>query len=193
MRITPSTPVSAGAEDVPACAANPALYLDEMLDDPPIQSKVAKSVWAEYRKRLATVREACAACPLFADCLYRAVVEVDVSGYVGCTTPRERRRIRRMLGVSVESEDLDAAAGVRQEGRPIDHATVLSTRSAYPNDSLASIAERLGCSLSTVKRHLRSAREGKAPGTSRPKAKRTDVPALDDVLDCFDAVVEADR
>lgn len=98
-----------------------------------------------------------------------------------------------MLGVTVESEDLDSAAGVRREGRPIDHDAVLATRSAYPNDSLASIAERLGCSLSTVKRHLRSAREGKVPGSARPKAKRTDVPALDDVLDCFDAVVESDR
>ncbi|HLR83617.1 MAG TPA: WhiB family transcriptional regulator [Nocardioidaceae bacterium] len=193
MRITPSTPVSTGADDVPACAANPELYLDEMLDDPPVQSKVAKAVWAEYRQRLERVREACAACPLFAECLYRAVVEVDVSGYVGCTTPRERRRIRRMLGVTIESEDLDAAAGVRREGRPIDHDAVLATRAAFPNDSLASIAERLGCSLSTVKRHLRSAREGKTPGASRPKAKRTDVPSLDDVLDCFDAVVEADR
>src|SRR5690625_530745 len=193
MRITPSTPVSTGADDVPACAANPELYLDEMLDDPPVQSKVAKAVWAEYRQRLERVREACAACPLFAECLYRAVVEVDVSGYVGCTTPRERRRIRRMLGVTIESEDLDAAAGVRREGRPIDHDAVLATRAAFPNDSLASIAERLGCSLSTVKRHLRSAREGKKPGASRPKAKRTDVPSLDYVLDCFDAVVEADR
>ena len=193
MRITPSTPAPRGDEDVPACAANPELYLDELLDNPPVQSKVAKAVWADYRARLDKVRSACAACPLFAECLYRAVVEVDVSGYVGCTTPRERRQIRRMLGVSVGSEDFDAVAGVRQEGKPIDHDTVIATRAAFPNDSLASIAERLGCSLSTVKRHLRSAREAKAAGSARPKPKRADVPALDDVLDCFDAVVEADR
>ena len=194
MRITPSTPGPPDAEDVPACAARPELYLDELLDNPPVKSKVAKAVWSEYRDRLEEVRSACAACPLFADCLYRAVVEVDVSGYVGCTTPRERRRIRRMLGVEVGAEDFDALAGVRQEGKPINHESVLATRAAYPNDSLASIADRLGCSLSTVKRHLRSAREAKAAaGSARPQPKRDDVPALEDVLDCFDAVVETDR
>lgn len=195
MRITPSAPAPTPAddEDVPACASRPDLYLHELLDTPPVQSKVAKALWAEYRARLEEVRNACAACPLFVDCLYRAVVEVDVSGYAGCTTVRERRQIRRMLGVSVQAEDFDALAGVRTEGKPIDHDTVIATRNAFPSDSLESIAERLGCSLSTVKRHLRRARQAAASEKERPKPKRTDVPSVDDVLDCFDAVVEADR
>lgn len=192
MQVTPSTPGAPGDDEVPPCAAQPQLYLDEMLDNPPVQSKVAKAVWAEYRERLETVRNACAGCPLFIDCLYRAVVHVDVSGYVGCTTARERRRIRRMLGVSVQTEDFDAIAGVRAEGKPIDHQTVLSTRAAFPADSLESIAERLGCSLSTVKRHLRRAREAEA-APARPEPKRKNVPTVDDVLDCFDSVVESDR
>ncbi|MGH3357439.1 MAG: sigma factor-like helix-turn-helix DNA-binding protein [Nocardioidaceae bacterium] len=193
MRITPSTSTPAVDDEVPPCAAHPQLYLHELLDTPPIQSKVAKALWSEYRDRLAVVRNACAGCPLFADCLYRAVVQVDVSGYVGCTTVRERRQIRRMLGVSVQSEDFDALAGVRAEGKPIDHEAVLATRNAFPSDSLDSIAERLGCSLSTVKRHLRRAREHTESDRRRAEPKRSDVPTVDDVLDCFDAVVESDR
>ena len=193
MQVTPSTPGKSGDAEVPPCAAKPEMYLDELLDNAPVQSKVAKAVWADYRERLEQVRNACAGCPLFVDCLYRAVVQVDVSGYVGCTTPRERRRIRRMLGISVQSEDFDSIAGVRAEGKPIDHQTVLSTRAAFPADSLESIAERLGCSLSTVKRHLRRARQAADAPTKRAQSRRTDVPTVDDVLDCFDAVVESDR
>lgn len=193
MRITPSASTPAVDDEVPPCAANPDMYLHELLDAPPVQSKVAKAVWAEYRERLDEVRNACAGCPLFTDCLYRAVVQVDVAGYVGCTTVRERRRIRRMLGVSVQSEDFDALAGVRAEGKPVDHETVLATRNAFPSDSLDAIAERLGCSLSTVKRHLRRARQAASSDERRPERTRHDVPSVDDVLDCFDAVVEADR
>jgi hypothetical protein len=195
MRITPSAPAATPAveDEVPPCAAHPEKYLHELLDTPPVQSKVAKAVWAEYRERLEEVRNACAGCPLFVDCLYRAVAQVDVSGYVGCTTVRERRQIRRMLGVSVQTEDFDALAGVRAEGKPIYHDTVIATRNAFPSESLESIAERLGCSLSTVKRHLRRARQRTASGQQRPKPNRADVPTVDDVLDCFDAVVESDR
>lgn len=37
----------------------------------------------------------CGACPPLPDCLYKAVVQTDVSGYVGCTTPAERKEICR--------------------------------------------------------------------------------------------------
>ena len=60
-------------------------------------------------------------CPLLADCLYKAVVQTDVSGYVGCTTPKERVAIRKVLGVKVETEDFDSFAGARggaAAGRP---------------------------------------------------------------------------
>ena len=176
----------------PACACEPELYLDPLLESPPSRSRVTKAVWVDYRDRLSRVREACAACHLFVDCLYSAVAQVDVEGYVGCTTPAERRRIRTLLGVSVQPEDLDAAAGVRGERRPVDHDAVLAMRNAYPNESLEQLATRLECSLSTVKRHLRRERRGEGEPT-RPEPTRTDVPTVDDVLDAFDAVVEADR
>ena len=179
-------------EDPPACAADPDLYLDPLLESPPSRSRVTKAVWLDYRERLSRVRDACAACQLFVDCLYSAVAQVDVAGYVGCTTPPERRRIRDLLGVSVAPEDLDAIAGVRGERRPVDHEAVLAMRAAYPDESLEELAVRLECSLSTVKRHLRRARRG-ADEAARPEPTRTDVPTVDDVLDAFDAVVEADR
>lgn len=180
-------------EAAPPCATNPALYQHELLESPPVQSKVTQARWAEYREVLDEARAACAGCPLFVDCLYRAVAQVDVSGYVGCTTTRERRKIRRMLGVSVAAEDLDEATGIRVEGRPLDHQTVLATRAAHPDDTFEQLAGRLGCSLSTVKRHLRRARQEAASGHARPRASNTSVPSVDDVLDVFDAVVEDDR
>jgi hypothetical protein len=189
-----STP-PAPSDALPACAQHPTVYAQELLESPPAQSKVTKAVWAEYREQLDTVRAACAACPLLVDCLYRSVVQVDVAGYVGCTTPRERRLIRRVLGVSVAGEDLDDAAGVRIEGRPLDHATVLATRGAYPDDTFEQLALRLECSLSTVKRHLRRARKETSDGITRAKPVRAgaEVPTVDAVLDAFDSIVEDDR
>lgn len=139
---------------------------------------------------------------MFADCLYTAVAQVDVAGFMGCTTPRERRRIRDELGISVAEEDLDAIAGVRGERRPVDHDAVIAIRAAHPDDSLDQLALRLECSLSTVKRHLRRARrdaavadredeQGAAP--ARPKPRDSSLPTVDDVLDAFDEVVESDR
>lgn len=176
----------------PACAVDPDLYLHPLLEAPPSRSRVPKAVWDEYRALLGRVRDACAACPLFVDCLYSAVAQVDVAGYVGCTTPPERRRIRALLDISIAPENLDAVAGVRGERRPVDHDAVVAMRSAYPDESLEQIAVRLECSLSTVKRHMRRARRS-SEEPQRPPPTRTDVPAVDDVLDAFDAVVEGDR
>ena len=126
------TPAQPGDAVEPECATNPDLFLHQLLDAPPARSKVTKAVWTEYRDLLQQARDACASCPLFVDCLYAAVAQVDVAGFVGCTTPRERKQIRSELGVSVAPEDLDAAAGVRGERRPIDHEAVLAMRAAHP-------------------------------------------------------------
>jgi hypothetical protein len=45
---------------------------------------------------------------------------------------------------------------------------------------------RLGCSLSTVKRHLRRARRGQSPAAKTPRPR----PEVSAVLDAFDAVVD---
>ena len=75
---------------LPPCADSPESYLDENLD------ASAAALSAAEREKVAATKAAihrqCAACPLLVDCLYRAVVEVDVSGYAACTTESERAR-----------------------------------------------------------------------------------------------------
>ena len=109
---------------------------------------------------------ACEACPLLTDCLYRAVVGYDVAGFVAGTTERQRAEIRGRLGVRSRPEDFDTLAGVSGGHRQVDHAEIVRLRRAHPDESLERLARRLGCSLSTVKRHLR--RERRSPERSRP-------------------------
>ncbi|WP_158676454.1 WhiB family transcriptional regulator [Tessaracoccus sp. OH4464_COT-324] len=101
----------------------------------------------------------CAGCPFAAQCLSDAVTKFDVVGYVAGTTRKERHDLRLRLGISVASEDLDAYAGVNS-GRQYDGAEILRLRAANPNQPLSMIAQRLGCSVSTVKRHLRRIEDG---------------------------------
>ena len=63
---------------------------------------------------------------------------------------------------------------------------MLRLRTQYPNDSLESLAMRLGCSLSTVKRHLRRARRGQSPAAKTPRPR----PKVSAVLDAFDTVID---
>ncbi len=200
----------AGSAD-PACATSPELFLHPLLEEPPSDDAApGPAVADELVRLLRRGRDACAACPLFAECLYAAVVHRDVAGFVACTTAAERAGIRAALGVDVADEDLDAVAGVRGERRPLDHEAVLAARAAFPHDSLEALAHRLDCSLSTVKRHLRRARReraasegaggngtggtgGNGPGAGpddRPAPRTPGVPTVDDVLDAFDVVVD---
>lgn len=172
---------------VTPCSVDIDLYLHPLLEEPPVQYRTDKETWQAYQRLVDRAREACAGCPLLVECLYKAVVQRDISGYVGCTTPKERNRIRQKLGVKVEPEDFDAASGARGTRRPVDPDEVIRARAAYPDDSLDALARRLDCSLSTVKRHLRKARSGAA------EPERTTAPTVEDVLDAFDHVVEARR
>ena len=101
----------------PACATSPDLFLHPLLEDPPADVAADPTLAARLDDLLRAGRTACAACPLFAECLYAAVVHRDVAGFVACTTAAERAGIRSSLGVDVADEDLDAAAGVRGERR----------------------------------------------------------------------------
>ena len=92
--------------------------------------------------------------------------------------------MRSRLGVRIEAEDLDSVAGARGSRQPVEHESVLAMRAAHPDDPLEQIAHRLGCSLSTVKRHLRRARRASAGDPS-------ELPSLDEVFDAFDEVVES--
>jgi hypothetical protein len=108
---------------------------------------------------------------LIIDCLYRAIVDYDFAGYVAGTTPGQRAQIRRQLDITVEPEDFDSLAGVTRRHRQVNDGEVVRLRNGNPHESLETLALRLGCSLSTVKRHLR--RERREPVVRAPSAKPT--------------------
>lgn len=140
------------------CVEVAPLFREPLLEEPP-----STNAPAEQRRRYAALRNAaaavCGACPLIETCLHRAVVEHDVAGYVAGSDQRQRLELRRMLCVTVDPEDFDTLAGVTGRHHPVDTNEVVRLRQANPHESLDQLAQRLGCSLSTVKRHLRHQRQ----------------------------------
>lgn len=173
--------------DRAACIADPALFQHELLEGP-VPSRGDGDRRREATLLAARAAAACSDCPLFESCLYDAVVKHDVAGFVAGTTEAQRTRMRAALGVKVEAEDLDAFAGVIGGGRRLDHEEVLRLRNANPHESLDVLAMRLGCSLSTIKRHMRRARA--AAGEVKLTAVK---PTMERVLAAFDAVVRPNR
>ncbi len=177
--------VDAHTDVVPACATMPDVY--DTLSEPLEDMSRSGETWDAWLSAHAKAREACAACPLLAQCLYRAVVDGEVAGYAACTSSEDRAEMRTRLGITLTAPDIDRIAGVRTAGSPVDHESILAARRLYPRDTFAQLAERLGCSLSTVKRHLREA--SSRPRPSAPERRRTTRPTVDEVLDVFDEVV----
>ena len=162
----------------PRCVEFASVFQNPLLEEPPTSNATA-SVRRRYGELVGQAQRACHSCPLIEDCLYEAVVRHDVAGYVGGTTPIQRAQIRRALRVSVEPEDLDTLAGVTGRHRQVDHDEVVRLRHAHPDESLETLAHRLGCSLSTVKRHMR--RERRTPSVRRaalPKPNLSQVVAV---------------
>ncbi|GAE72293.1 hypothetical protein JCM18916_1708 [Cutibacterium acnes JCM 18916] len=81
-----------------------------------------------------------------------AILDHDVAGFAAGTTPRQRSRIRSYLGVKVRPDDLESFAGIIGRGHQVATQDVMRLRRAHPDQPLSFIADRLGCSLSTVKR-----------------------------------------
>lgn len=148
----------------PACVGAAEVFHHPLLECEPVASAPAR-VRRQYAMLAAEAGKVCAACPLLSNCLYRAVVECDVAGFAAGTTPRQRSKIRARLGIEVESEDFDHLAGVAGGQRTVDHDELVRLRRANPHESLERIAQRLGCSLSTVKRHLSKERSEPSPVT----------------------------
>ncbi len=100
----------------PACADARAVFHHPLLEEPPSRSNPA-----DERRLFELVRdqaaEVCRSCPLVAQCLYTAVVEHDVAGYVAGTLPEERKRIRRRLSISIAPESLEGLTGGSGAGR----------------------------------------------------------------------------
>jgi DNA-binding CsgD family transcriptional regulator len=170
--ITSPTSIT-GNRTTPRCVELAAVFQDQLLEQPTTGASTALR-----RRQLALItlaKAACRECPLITDCLYRAVVECDVAGYVAGTTPPQRALIRRRLDITVEPENFDTLARVTRRNRQVNHSEVVCLRTANPHESLDQLAQRLGCSLSTVKRHLRSERREPTARTTKPKPSVTDV------------------
>lgn len=135
-----------------ACVAYPNVYLHPLLEDGP--APASRGERREQTMLRIQAEKMCARCPLFADCLTDAVVRFDVAGFVAGTTRRQRQEIRSRLGIAVTKEDFDAFAGVNS-GRQFDGYEIQRIRNANPDQPLSVIAAKVGCSVSTVKRHLR--------------------------------------
>lgn len=169
-------------EPATGCVTFSAVFQDRLLEEPPT-GNAAAAERRRYSELIQQAGEVCARCPFREGCLYQAVAEHDVAGFVGGTTQRERNEIRRRLGVQVQPEDFDTLAGVTAPNRQVDHDEVVRLRNANPNETLERIAQRLGCSLSTVKRHLRTARAGQGEAGVRQlnraaRVSRTQVMAV---------------
>ena len=158
----------------PACASVPEVFQHPFVEDPP-RGGMTRADREQQARLLAQARATCGECPLRASCLYDAVARHDVAGFVGGTTVRQRNEIRRRLGVVVEAEDLDTLAGVVGGARQVDHDEVLRLRRANPDETLEQLAQRLGCSLSTIKRHLRRERQEPAPRRAAARPMPTQV------------------
>lgn len=165
------------------CVVTPEVFLHPLLEDT-LPASATSDLRRHHAQLVAKAEAACASCPLRTDCLYDAVVRHDVNGYVAGTTQRQRQESRQALRITVEAEDLDTLAGVSARNRQVDHAEVLRLRNANPHESLEMIAQRLGCSLSTVKRHLRKARRG----TDQPRLTIIP-PSREQVLQAYQDVV----
>jgi hypothetical protein len=96
---------------------------------------------------------------------------------VDLAAPAQRAQIRRRLDIAVEPEDFDVLTGVTGRHRQVNHSEVVRLRNANPHESLEMLAHRLGCSLSTVKRHLR--RERREPSGRTGAVTK---PSVDEVL-----------
>jgi Transcription factor WhiB len=144
--------------------------LASVFQDPLLEESLPASAPGAVRRRqmglMMAAQTACRACPLIVDCLYRAVVEYDVAGYVAGTTPSQRAQIRHRLDITVEPENFDTLAGVTGRHHQVNHSEVVRLRNANPDESLEMLAQRLGCSLSTVKRHC-------AASVASPRQRRS--------------------
>ncbi|MEA4945475.1 MAG: WhiB family transcriptional regulator [Propionicimonas sp.] len=171
-------------EHAALCINSPEVFQHPFVEEPALARDPANQL--EAHRLIAKAATLCADCPLFERCLYAAVVEHDVAGVAAGTTSAQRLRIRRLLGVRPEPEDLGDFAGTSREGSRLSHNEVLRLRKANPDASLETIAERLGCSLSTVKRHLRRARNEGAVNVAAAVPVR---PPLTEVLSAHAVVV----
>lgn len=146
-------PYTAPTGDQTWCQANSTLYLT-VLSNPPGRD-ASPDRHADYRALTDAARDWCShRCPRFAECLRDALAGPEVDGFVAGTTDTERRRLRRTLGVTPQQVDIDRAAGTQPKvGDAFSIERTAQMVAAHPQETNVQLAERLGCSPVTVKRH----------------------------------------
>ena len=154
-------------DDATPCVKFASLFQDPLLEDEAASVGTAADLRAQAAL-MARAASLCGECPLAG------------------TTESQRREIRSRLDVTVTPEDLDIFAGV-SSGRNFDHAEIHRLRQANPNQSLSTIAARVGCSVSTVKRHLRRA-DASGQDTVKPIKKRK--PSRKEVMEAAAEVLQ---
>jgi len=179
----PTSSTSTAEITTARCVELASVFHDPLLEEP-LPASAPGAVRRRQMGLMSAAQTACRACPLIVDCLYRAVVEYDVAGYVAGTTPSQRAQIRHRLDVTVAPENFDTVAGISGRHHQVDHSEVVRLRNANPDESLEMLAQRLGCSLSTVKRHLRRERREPSVGMVTPT-----YPTVNEVLTVAAAVV----
>ena len=174
----------------PPCVAVPEVFQDELLSSP-TRGDLSAREWQLLTAKRASAHRQCAACPMMVDCLYRAVVEVDVSGFVACTTEADRQMIRSQLGIEIQQSTATPYGAARVGGGPVSHEAVMSALQSFPKDTCNQLAERLSCSTSTIKRHLRRARQQKLVAVADTAPAAPGTPTVEAVLDCFDELASS--
>lgn len=144
--------------DIPAtaelgCVKNAHIFQHPLVEDQPrlVDAKARK----EQYFMICQAETVCLSCPVFDQCLYQSVAIAEVYGYAAATSQIQRRKIRKLLGLKTPAEDLDQFIGDTRPGRYLPDGEVIHTKKTNPTDSNSAIALRLGCSLSTVKRHIK--------------------------------------
>ncbi|MDO4412445.1 WhiB family transcriptional regulator [Cutibacterium sp.] len=154
---------------LPPCANLRAVFQHPLLEG---DSSAATPDQQRLERHLqARARAACSTCPFFEQCLESAILDHDVAGFAAGTTPRQRSRIRSRLGVRIRPDDFESFAGIVGRGHQVCTQDVVRLRQAHADQPLSFIADRLGCSLSTVKRHLRRARDSSPAPRRKASAK----------------------
>lgn len=141
------------------CEANSEVFLT-VLSSPP-SKKASTQEQVTYENSVALARDCCQkTCPQFSECLERALTSPGVEGFVAGTTELERDRLRQALAITPEAYNGDHAAGVQPKvGAAFDVDATRAIIAAHPSAPDTEIAERLGISAVTVKRHRKKIRE----------------------------------
>ncbi|MEU4931436.1 WhiB family transcriptional regulator [Streptomyces yokosukanensis] len=91
------------------CRRRPDVFQHPLLENAPDAAGVPGGPPEQRRQHLVLLRTAsdlCASCPLWAECLQDAVAYAEPYGYAAATTPDDRRRMRRALGIGDAWGDL---------------------------------------------------------------------------------------